>query len=386
MKRPSVSYPFIQKTPFGSVKIYKNLEGGRTRFVVSWVTEEGRQRKAYKEEDGAHQRAREILDDLQRGFSLRTHITSYKAVRISEYEKMLAEHGSTLEEAVRFFINHRQAANKRKVSASLAVREYLEAFEDKESRNYQTARHILSSFAEGRDKPLDEIKVKELDEYLKQVSQNGRTRNNHLGYLKTLFRWAQKWHGYIPQGTLEIEKIPKYPEEHSKVELFTPEEICTLLDHADDTLRPYLALGAFAGVRCAEIGRLTWDKIDLEQKIITLERDITKTKRRRLAICTDAFVEWIKNVPREPGAPVLPLTESEFQKARTKLCQRTGIKWKDNGLRKSYISYRMAQPDWDAHKVAKQCGNSPGVVERDYKGLVMPPEAERWFSVMPSLV
>jgi integrase len=54
----------------------------------------------------------------------------------------------------------------------------------------------------------------------------------------------------------------RYKETKSDVSIFTPENIACLLKKADATLQPFLALGAFAGLRTAELQRLDWNEID----------------------------------------------------------------------------------------------------------------------------
>ena len=53
----------------------------------------------------------------------------------------------------------------------------------------------------------------------------------------------------------------RYKETKTSVSIFTPENIASLLTKADKTLRPFLALGAFAGLRTAELQRLDWKEI-----------------------------------------------------------------------------------------------------------------------------
>jgi len=229
---------------------------------------------------------------------------------------------------------------------------------------------------------LSHIKVGELDQYLKGVSTQGRTRNNHLNALRAFFKWAQEWGSYVPEGLLEISKLRAYKEVESEIELFTPAEMQKLLAMASDDLRPYLALGAFAGARSAELMRLKWEDIDLGAKTIHLGASITKTRRRRLARMPDNLVEWLQTHPGSRSGVIFdkPL---QLSRTRLKLCEKIGLNWKKNALRRSYISYRMAQPEGDAVQVSKQCGNSVEMVETKYKELVSPSMAEEWFSLTP---
>ena len=383
-KRASqIEYPFIQKTQFGKVKIYRNGSPEKYLYVVSWVTEEGRQRKSYTSEIEAHQRAEEILDDLENGVLLRRSISSEKAALITEYEKLLSEHGATIGEAVRFYLANRIKQVGSDISTWDAVQEYLKnQFEDQTTRHYATAKSILQKFGRTLNKPLNKITVKELDGYFKKLSQNGRTRNNHLGYVRTFMKWSQGWGGYLPQGDLEIDKIKKYDVEGVVPDLFTPEEMERLLNEADDSIKPYLAIGAFAGVRSAETLRLTWEDIDLDEKVIKLSASITKTSRRRLAVMPDNLVAWLRDLKGDKKGSVTPSFE-KFYYWRRKLTKDLSLPWKSNALRKGYISYRMAQSDAEAALVAKQCGNSPDMVEEHYKGLVSPSDSTKWFSIVP---
>jgi integrase len=384
-KLQKIEYPFVQKTRFGGVKIYRNETPGRPIcYVVSWINENGRQRKNFTNEAQAHQRAEEILDDLKRGLVLRQDISSEKAVLLAEYEKLLAEHGTTIGDAVRFFLAHKAKQASKQISALDAVNEYLKKFTDTKSRHYRTAKSILFKFGRAFNKTLDKITVKELDEYFKGISEEGKTRNNHLCYVRTFFKWAQGWGEYLPDGKLEIDKIKEpYPEKKKKPDLYTPEEMEKLLTHADAKFVPYLAIGAFAGVRSSEVCRLTWEDIHLDQKAIRLGPEITKTQSGRLAIMPDNLIAWLKKHAGEKKGKVVPYPEDQLHKFTPDIAKAAGVQWKRNALRKGYISARMAQADADADSVAKQCGNSKAMVETVYKLLVLPEVAERWFSITP---
>ena len=58
------------------------------------------------------------------------------------------------------------------------------------------------------------------------------------------------------------------------------------------------------------------------------------------------------------------------------------MKWKSNGLRHSFASYRFAQIG-DAGRVAGECGNSAAVIHKHYRELVRPADAVKWFAVAP---
>ena len=51
-------------------------------------------------------------------------------------------------------------------------------------------------------------------------------------------------------------------------------------EYKDGLLLPYTVLSLFAGLRPAEIARLTWDRIDLAEGTITLDGSMAKTRQR----------------------------------------------------------------------------------------------------------
>jgi hypothetical protein len=56
--------------------------------------------------------------------------------------------------------------------------------------------------------------------------------------------------------------------------------------------------------------------------------------------------------------------------------------WKDNALRHSFISYRLAEIQ-NAAQVALEAGNSPSMVFKHYRELVKPETAKAWFAIAP---
>ena len=140
-----------------------------------------------------------------------------------------------------------------------------------------------------------------------------------------------------------------------------------MLTKADDSLKPFLALGAFAGLRMAELQRLDWSEIDLNRGFITVAAHKAKTRQRRLV----PIAEQSQGMAQAPHAAFRPglCGHQRPQMAVARLCE--GFKWAANGLRHSYISYRLAVLH-DTARVALEAGNSPEVIFAHYRELVTP--------------
>jgi hypothetical protein len=61
---------------------------------------------------------------------------------------------------------------------------------------------------------------------------------------------------------------------------------------------------------------------------------------------------------------------------------QAGITWKQNVLRHSFISYRLAEIQ-DVNRVALEAGNSPQMIFKHYRELCTPEQARTWFAIAP---
>jgi len=67
-----------------------------------------------------------------------------------------------------------------------------------------------------------------------------------------------------------------------------------------------------------------------------------------------------------------------------KLSESTGVAWKQNALRHSFCSYRMATLK-DAPRVSYEAGNSVRMIQRHYDKVVTESQGKAWFSLMPEV-
>ena len=66
-----------------------------------------------------------------------------------------------------------------------------------------------------------------------------------------------------------------------------------LLNNADASLIPYLAICAFAGLRSAECKSLTWGAVDLERKKIVVPENVSKTGQERTVPIAPNLTAWL---------------------------------------------------------------------------------------------
>jgi len=286
-----------------------------------------------------------------------------------------------LSEAAEFYAQKRLRIKQRTVPE--VVKELLESRVHKSQRHYKDLVSRLGRFAKDNTGYVSNITEGEITQWLRGLGLSPRSHDNFRGVIVLLFRFAQK-KGYLSGERTEAEKTePMGDNSEGEIAIFNPAEITRLLNAAGNDVLPYLALGAFAGIRTAEIQRLDWQEINFENGYIEIKKAKAKTKGRRLIKMQPNLIEWLKTVAK-PSGLVTPLirpekTASEIIAARLK----PPITWKRNGLRHSYCTYRYAISQ-NEHEVSAEMGNSPAMIFANYRALATKEQAQEWFNIFPA--
>jgi integrase len=204
--------------------------------------------------------------------------------------------------------------------------------------------------------------------------------SNFVAALKTFVSFAQD-RGWLSKDADLLGRIKRRKEKSSPVEIFTPVEMASLFEHATPDIAPCLALGAFAGLRSEEILRLDWTDITRRPGFIEVAAHKAKTATRRLVPIPDNLSRWLAFPPRVQER-VWPHNKGRFIRELSRAARASGLRWKRNGLRHSFISYRLGLVQ-DVNRVALEAGNSPAMIFRHYRELATPEQARTWFAITP---
>ncbi|MCI0541975.1 MAG: tyrosine-type recombinase/integrase, partial [Verrucomicrobiales bacterium] len=210
-----------------------------------------------------------------------------------------------------------------------------------------------------------------------------RSHDNFLGSIRTLFKFA-KGRGYLPKDHDELDSVEFIDEGKGEIEIFTPAEMSRMLQAASDDFRPCLAIAAFSGIRSAEIERLQWSDVNLNngEPFIKIVAGKAKTGSRRIVPVIPSLSAWLSPVAVKSGK-VWPHGHAYFYEQMREVSKACRVPWKRNALRHSFISYRLAEIR-DAARVALEAGNSPKMIFQHYRELVTAEEAKEWFSIRPA--
>lgn len=299
--------------------------------------------------------------------------------------------GTTLREAVDFFIRRSPSSFPEK-----KVQEVVDELVASKTQAGRSKLHLqdlksrLGRFAQNFPVNISRVTGALIQQHLDSLKVTGRTRRNHLRLIVSLFKFAVRRKYLGKEALEELEAVERPEILPTETLIFTPSELREMLYACRPELVPWLAIAAFCGLRTAEIMRLDWAQVNLERRFVEVKALNAKTASRRLVPLCDAAVAWLAPSRKSQGRLAYYAEENKFcssllsdvNKARKAAGNKVPFKWKRNGLRHSFCSYRLAVTS-DAAKTALEAGNSPAMVFRHYRELVTDQEAAEWFGIMP---
>ena len=391
--------PFLKvKAGSAVVPIYRTESKGRVRFTLSFYRNGRRMRKMFTDLESAKKEALFVAQRIQSGMQHVTDLKPHERDSFKAAEALLEKLGIPLYAAVEDYVRARTLAGTE--SLSVMATEYGKMFgnivrratvpevvaellkireQDGASTKYLgQLRTTLNRLAAKFPGPILEVTGPDVDAWLRSLDIVAVTRNSMLRCIKVLFTFA-KAQNYLPdEKNTAVEQMQQVRVKSEDTTIFTPEEMAKLLHHAPPDLVPILAIGAFAGIRMAELERLDWKAVDLERKFIEIRAGQAKTASRRVIPISDNLAAWLTPLERKGKI----VRTKELQTHVPALARALKMEWPRNVLRDSFISYRIAIVQ-SADQVALEAGNSASIIFKHYRELTTPEVAEKWFAILP---
>jgi integrase len=290
-------------------------------------------------------------------------------------------------EAAKFFVQRNPSILPKK-----SVREVVDEFladkkaKGKGERYLSDLRYRGNKLADAFKCGIAEMTAAKIEDFLLSLKLSAQSYTNFRRVLGTLFAFAKR-RGYLLKDHDELDRVEKLRPDNGEIEIYTPDEFSRLLNAANADFLPSLAIGGFAGLRSSEIERLDWAEVHLDERFIQIKKGKTKTPSRRLVPIVENLAAWLAPLSKSNG-PVWPHAHDSFYDAQQETAAATvtesgdAVRWKQNALRHSFISYRLAAVQ-NVNQVALESGNSAAMIHKHYKQLVTPGEAGKWFSIHP---
>jgi len=300
------------------------------------------------------------------------------AKRLEPFEKSIWD-------ATEFYIEHLERM-RGSVPVTVLFTDYLGI----KQRANLTEKHLadikqrLGRFvADFSDRAIKSLTIPEIEDWLHGLELSPQTINNFRAIIGAFFEYAVRRELVEKNPVTAIDKIKVVD---AAPEIFTPEQLARLLNAAPAELLPAIAIQAFSGLRTAELLRLVWGEVDQTRGFITVSAKKAKTAKRRLIPIAPNLAEWLRPYASMTG----PLWEKGFRAyhvAIRNLAAETGLaRWPNNGLRHSFASYHLAKHQ-SAPQLALEMGHStPRMVFDNYREVVAPEEAEKYWIIRPNAI
>lgn len=403
---------FVAKEGSVAVKIYReSRKDGLFNYRVTWNCA-GRQRQSFADERAAKEFARERARSLAALGSATLTLSGDETRAYRQAVNAAERRGLSLESAFSEWLTARDRLDgqgtlaaavtayldgRRTLAVQPLVSECVVACLAAKRAAGRSERYLgdlasrLNRFADSFHCPLAGVSVPLVEAWLGGLPGLwARSRRNYRQAIAALAAFATR-KGWLPKGSLDFSVLESEAEPLGEVTIFTPAELSALIAVCRPRLRPFILLGAWAGIRHAELARMTWAEVNFSPTDPTMPHGWVEVKAgqsknarklraraRRLVPLTAGLHAALLPLRGEPAAPIVPFTH--ISKQLGNLARKAGVTWANNALRHSYASYRLAAVQ-DAAKVAYELGNSVGMVFAHYRALVTPADAERWFGL-----
>jgi len=124
--------------------------------------------------------------------------------------------------------------------------------------------------------------------------------------------------------------------------------------------------------------KLSWEDIRFDARTLIVDASNAKTASRRTVPICEGAARFLVPYRGFEGL-IWGKTTDHWNKRFSRLHEQAGVLKQANGLRHSYISYRLTLTG-DVNRTALEAGNSPAIIHRHYHALVDDPRlAEEWF-------
>ena len=385
----------VQRSGNVQIPITTERVGDRTVHRVTWYAAGKRMRRGFADPQEAQQFAREKAQELREHGDVDLTLTGAEKLAYRRAIAAAGQCGSPLDSIAEEYAAARKIlgglslldacrafAGTRDASPCPAMAQLVEEFVAHKralglSRDHvEDLRKSLARFANVVRIELPMVRPRNVEDWLAGMGKaSQRSKRNRLAALRNLVGYCER-RGYLPKGSLDLSVIELRHTE-SDVQIYTPAQLRTILGAVRPSEIPFVVIGAFTGMRSAEITRLRWE--DIRGDMIDVRARNSKTRQRRLVPVLPVLRAWL-DLHRKNDGPVCPLHDPIAPIAwRTR---EAGVEWLHNGLRHSFGSYRMATIKNEA-QVALEMGNSPAMVFRHYRAVVTDERAVEWFGVGP---
>ena len=219
--------------------------------------------------------------------------------------------------------------------------------------------YLKPTFGSG---PLTDITPDMVREYVETTAKKKRivspahqeqpispsTVNHSLVILKQMLNHAKQWRYLRDNPALEIQALKVTPVEQ---DYLNPDEIATLLQHAQEPWKTLFQMEIFTGMRIGELLGLQWEDIDWAHDIIRVRRELFWLRKKEVAAMGEA------------GQPLWRFSTPKTRNARRAIVIRS------RSLKEALELHRLSAPKSPHHLVFCTKNGTPLLPRNVYRKL-----------------
>jgi integrase len=216
-------------------------------------------------------------------------------------------------------------------------------------------------------KSIHDVTKRDVVEVISAIEQRGApvAANKTLKSIKTFLRWCV---GRAVLDQSPAEGVPLPAKEVARDRVLDDQELAQVILAARKLGGPYagiVELLALTGQRREEVARLSWEELDLEQRIWTLPKSRTKNAKAHVVNLSEQSIDVLKRAHRQGPLVFSPLGTKpfqEFSRAKSVLDQLSGVSgWRLHDLRRTCVS-GMARLGIAPHVADKILNHQSGTI------------------------
>lgn len=306
-------------------------------------------------------------------------LTSAELIDAASARHLLPE-GISLVECARFWISEQGASEVVEIKKATEIFLGAKRRAGLRQRTLQDYEYRLGKLLNCKSiaDQLHKVSVAQLEDALRDVD-DPTSRDNYRRVWRALFNFGIR-RGWLRKNPCDALESPR--RDKPLPEFLRPEEVQSLFNHASIEIQAELAIGFFAGLRSAEIDRMTWASVREEH--IVVSSAMAKARRQRYVEIVPNLRAWLDQLnPGKPEERICRGLKLERQRMKKAMLKAAGIRWPHNAARHSYATYHLALHQ-DPGRTSLMLGHqSQALLFEHYRGLATKEEAEAFFGIVP---
>jgi site-specific recombinase XerD len=276
----------------------------------------------------------------------------------------------------------------RSVSLAKLFEEYLETRSADSQKHQQSLRYTKDKMVRLHARKVSTLTKEEIEDAFWKLSPS--SFNAHIRRVRSVLAFGVK-HGYLSKNPALLVQQIKRPRQSVKIlPVETVELMLRTAQASVSEVLPFLCVSLFTGARPEEISKLLWQDFNLEDKVLRIRPEISKTNRHRIINLSENLIAWLQTFSRREGRRVMAgWTRATLGAARHRLWQLMRQKQADlprhaphNALRHCYVSHYLCLHG-SIDQLLLQSEHSRAVMFEHYLNIVSKADAERYWNLRP---